>query len=48
MGVQMLFAGSSYISKKTGADKHTSTYLFGNKKAASAQKKEWKERQKQL
>jgi hypothetical protein len=44
----MLFADSSYISKKTGADKHTSAYLFGNKKAASAQKKEWKARQKQL
>ncbi|CAG7846626.1 SubName: Full=Uncharacterized protein {ECO:0000313/EMBL:CCA74539.1} [Serendipita indica DSM 11827] len=42
----LLFSGSSYISRKTGADKRTSTYLFGNKKAASAQKKEWKSRQK--
>ncbi|PVG00183.1 hypothetical protein CPB86DRAFT_813242 [Serendipita vermifera] len=42
----MLFAGSSHYSRKTGADKRTSTYLFGNKKAASVQKKEWKERQK--
>jgi len=42
----MLFSGSSYTSKKTGADKRTSTWLFGNKTAASAQKKEWKARQK--
>jgi hypothetical protein len=44
--LQMLFSGSSSISKKTGADKRTSTWLFGNKTAASAQKKEWKARQK--
>jgi hypothetical protein len=39
----MLFAGSSSISKKTGADKRTSTYFFGSKTAARAQKKEWRE-----
>ncbi|KAI5123329.1 hypothetical protein M0805_001754 [Coniferiporia weirii] len=41
-----LFEGTSRISKKTGADKHTSAFLFGNKKAASSQKKEWKKAQK--
>jgi len=41
-----LFAGSSYHSRKTGADKRTSRFLFGNKAAASAQKKQWKEQQK--
>lgn len=44
----MLFSGSSYISKKTGADKRTSTWLFGNKTAARAQKKAWKARQKEM
>ncbi|KAI9064457.1 hypothetical protein FKP32DRAFT_1757719 [Trametes sanguinea] len=38
----LLFAGSSYISRKTGADKRTSRFLFGNKSAASVQKKLWK------
>jgi len=38
----ILFEGSSLISKKTGADKHTSAFLFWNKNAASIQKKEWK------
>jgi len=42
----ILFAGSSYRSRKTGADKHTSRFLFGNKSAASAQKKEWKKQQR--
>ncbi|KDQ07790.1 hypothetical protein BOTBODRAFT_38471 [Botryobasidium botryosum FD-172 SS1] len=42
----ILFAGSSSISKKTGADKRTSRFLFWNKTAASAQKKEWKQQQK--
>ncbi|THG99855.1 hypothetical protein EW145_g7182 [Phellinidium pouzarii] len=42
----ILFEGTSRISKKTGADKHTSAFLFGNKKAASSQKKEWKRAQK--
>jgi len=41
----ILFAGSSNISKKTGADKHTSRFLFGNKSSASVQKKRWKEEQ---
>ncbi|KAH9951463.1 hypothetical protein B0H21DRAFT_284442 [Amylocystis lapponica] len=41
----ILFEGSSYKSRKTGADKRTSRFLFGNKAAASAQKKQWKERQ---
>ena len=45
---QVLFAGSASISRKTGADKHTSRFLFNNKAAASAQKKEWKKRQKQM
>ncbi|CCM04613.1 uncharacterized protein FIBRA_06797 [Fibroporia radiculosa] len=40
----MLFEGTSAFSKKTGADKHTSTFLFGNRAAASAQKKRWKKR----
>jgi len=44
----MLFAGSASFSRKTGADKHTSRFLFNNKAAASAQKKEWKKRQKQI
>jgi len=43
----LLFSGSGKVSKKTGADKHTSTYFFANKKAASVQKKEWKARQKE-
>jgi len=41
-----VFAGSSVISHKTGADKHTSSFLFGNKSAASKQKAEWKKAQK--
>ncbi|KAA1471106.1 hypothetical protein DENSPDRAFT_818995 [Dentipellis sp. KUC8613] len=40
------FAGTSLISKKTGADKHTSAFIFGNKSAASVQKKQWKKEQK--
>ncbi|KAJ6547630.1 hypothetical protein B0H19DRAFT_1166647 [Mycena capillaripes] len=36
-----VFGSSSSVSKKTGADKHTSSFLFGNKSAASVQKKEW-------
>jgi len=42
----IVFAGASRISKKTGADKHTSSFLFGNKNAASVQKKNWKKEQK--
>ncbi|KAI0721069.1 hypothetical protein C8T65DRAFT_254556 [Cerioporus squamosus] len=41
----ILFAGSSRISRKTGADKRTSRFLFGNRAAASSQKKEWKKEQ---
>ncbi|KAI0647075.1 hypothetical protein C8Q79DRAFT_603012 [Trametes meyenii] len=41
----ILFAGSSSISRKTGADKRTSRFLFGNRAAASAQKKLWKKEQ---
>ncbi|EJD02335.1 uncharacterized protein FOMMEDRAFT_147339 [Fomitiporia mediterranea MF3/22] len=43
----ILFEGPPRISKKTGADKHTSAFLFGNKSAAFVQKKEWKKAQKQ-
>jgi len=42
----ILFAGSSAISRKTGADKHTSSFLFGNINAASVQKKQWKKKQR--
>ncbi|KAF9500409.1 hypothetical protein BDN71DRAFT_1492778 [Pleurotus eryngii] len=42
----MLFAGSSLVSRKTGADKRTSAFLFGNKNAASVQKKSWKKEQR--
>ncbi|OSX65310.1 hypothetical protein POSPLADRAFT_1136419 [Postia placenta MAD-698-R-SB12] len=41
----IMFESSSSISKKTGADKHTSRFLFWNKAAASAQKKQWKKAQ---
>ncbi|KAI0831327.1 hypothetical protein BC628DRAFT_1415845 [Trametes gibbosa] len=41
----ILFSGSAYISRKTGADKRTSRFLFGNKAAASVQKKQWKREQ---
>ncbi|KAG2078244.1 hypothetical protein BDR04DRAFT_1124772 [Suillus decipiens] len=41
----LLFAGPSVISKKTGADKRTSTFIFGNKNAASVRKKEWSKQQ---
>lgn len=46
--LQMLFAGSASFSRKTGADKHTSRFLFNNKAAASAKKKEWKKKQKKM
>jgi len=36
------FANATSISKKTGADKHTSAFIFGNKAAASSQKKKFK------
>ncbi|KEP55304.1 putative transmembrane protein [Rhizoctonia solani 123E] len=38
----ILFNGPTLRSKKTGADKHTSSFLFGNKNAASVQKKKWR------
>jgi len=41
-----MFAGSPLVSKKTGADKHTSSFIFGNKASASSQKKRWKKEQK--
>jgi hypothetical protein len=42
---QLLFEQEGSFSRKTGADKHTSSFLFGNKSAASKQKKEWKKQQ---
>ncbi|KAG6917976.1 hypothetical protein DXG01_017160 [Tephrocybe rancida] len=42
----VMFGDSSFVSKSTGADKHTSSFLFGNKTAASIQKKKWKKEQK--
>jgi len=42
----IVFTGTSVISKKTGADKHTSSVIFGNKSAASVQKKQWKKEQR--
>jgi hypothetical protein len=44
-GLQLLFAGPSVISKKTGADKRTSAFIFGNRSAASLRKKEWSKQQ---
>jgi len=38
----IIFQGPTVRSKKTGADKHTSSFLFGNKNAASVQKKKWR------
>ncbi|KIJ16938.1 hypothetical protein PAXINDRAFT_10643 [Paxillus involutus ATCC 200175] len=38
----LVFAGSSATSRKTGADKHTSSFIFGNKSAASVKKRLWK------
>ncbi|KAH9043128.1 hypothetical protein EDB85DRAFT_915312 [Lactarius pseudohatsudake] len=40
------FAGPKLVSRKTGADKHTSAFIFGNKSSASEQKKFWKREQK--
>ncbi|KAJ6630870.1 hypothetical protein B0H10DRAFT_1983549 [Mycena sp. CBHHK59/15] len=42
----VVFGNSSSVSKKTGADKHTSSFLFGNKSAASVQKKQWRKDRK--
>ncbi|KAJ6502484.1 hypothetical protein C8R45DRAFT_895942 [Mycena sanguinolenta] len=41
-----VFGTSSSVSKKTGADKHTSSFLFKNRASASAQKKEWLKKQR--
>ncbi|CAE6517690.1 unnamed protein product [Rhizoctonia solani] len=38
----IVFSGPTVRSKKTGADKRTSAFLFGNKNAASVQKKKWR------
>ncbi|KAK0210814.1 hypothetical protein DFS33DRAFT_1378804 [Desarmillaria ectypa] len=38
----LVFGNYSSISKTTGADKHTSSFIFGNTSSASAQKKRWK------
>jgi len=42
----MLFEGTGNYSNKTGADKHTSSFMFGNKASASQQKKLWKAERK--
>ncbi|KAF8559781.1 hypothetical protein OG21DRAFT_1600392 [Imleria badia] len=45
LGLWMLvFSGPPVISRKTGADKHTSSFIFGNKSAASVQKRLWNKR----
>ena len=45
----MVFQGPKTISQKTGADKHTSSFMFGSKASASEQKKLWKkEREEEL
>ncbi|KAF7363503.1 hypothetical protein MSAN_01006500 [Mycena sanguinolenta] len=41
-----VFGNSSSVSKKTGADKHTSSFLFKNRASASVQKKEWLKKQR--
>ncbi|KAG8750748.1 hypothetical protein FRC12_012750 [Ceratobasidium sp. 428] len=46
-GYLALFQGPTLRSKKTGADKHTSSFLFGNKNAASVQKKQWRKEHNQ-
>ncbi|KAG9019631.1 hypothetical protein FRB90_011977 [Tulasnella sp. 427] len=43
----MAFEGTGNYSNKTGADKHTSSFLFGNKASASQQKKLWKKEREQ-
>ncbi len=42
---QITFSGPAVVSRKTGADKHTSAFIFGNKFSASEQKKRWKREQ---
>lgn len=41
---KLVFSGTSAISRKTGADKHTSTFIFGNKSAAGKKKLSWKKK----
>ncbi|KAF9265487.1 hypothetical protein L218DRAFT_986218 [Marasmius fiardii PR-910] len=43
---KLVFGGAPHLSKNTGADKRTSAFIFGNKSAASQQKKRWREGQK--
>ncbi|KAG5728002.1 hypothetical protein E4T56_gene19363 [Termitomyces sp. T112] len=44
----IVFGNSVFVSTtiKTGADKHTSSFIFGNKHAASIRKQKWKREQK--
>ncbi|KAK7054790.1 hypothetical protein VNI00_003253 [Paramarasmius palmivorus] len=42
----IVFGNVVHRSKTTGADKHTSAFIFGNKAAASQQKKRWQKEQK--
>ncbi|GLB34899.1 hypothetical protein LshimejAT787_0204640 [Lyophyllum shimeji] len=42
----IVFGNSRSVSKTTGADKHTSSFIFGNKSAASVQKKQWRKGQR--
>lgn len=44
----ILFACEGHVSKKTGADKHTSSWLFGNVNAASVQKRWWKRNKRNI
>ena len=44
---KIIFAGPVPVSRKTGTDKHTSAFIFGNKASASEQKKRWKREQKE-
>lgn len=44
----IVFGSSSLVSKTTGADKRTSSFLFGNRSAASVQKKQWRKGQKKM
>lgn len=39
---KLVFSGPPAISRKTGADKRTSSFIFGNKSAASVKRKLWK------
>ncbi|KAL0581536.1 hypothetical protein V5O48_000465 [Marasmius crinis-equi] len=42
----LVFHGPPKLSKKTGADKRTSAFIFGNRSAASKQKKKWRQEHK--